>query len=93
VPIIVHTIHGPSFGQFQSGPANVFFRAAERLAARVTSHFVVVADAMKQQYLAAGIGRSEQYSRILSGFDLAPFFAAAMLISSVLDGEYYRTIS
>jgi glycosyltransferase involved in cell wall biosynthesis len=76
VPLIVHTIHGPSFGPFQGAPANVLFRAAERRAAKVTSHFVVVAHAMKQQYLAAGIGRPEQYSKILSGFDLAPFFAA-----------------
>jgi hypothetical protein len=56
VPVIIHTIHGPSFGQFQSAPANFFFRAAERRAGKVTSHFIVVADAMKQQYLAAGIG-------------------------------------
>ena len=76
VPLIVHTIHGPSFGPFQGALANLVFRAAERRAGRVTDHFVVVADAMKQQYLAAGIGRPEQYTRIFSGFDLAPFLAA-----------------
>ena len=76
VPLIVHTIHGPSFGPFQSNLANVVFRAAERRAGRVTDHFIVVADAMRQQYLAAGIGRPEQYTRIFSGFDLAPFLAA-----------------
>ncbi len=31
---------------------------------------------MTRQYLAAGIGRPEQYSRIFSGFPLAPFLAA-----------------
>src|SRR5208282_3662076 len=36
----------------------------------------VVADAMKAQYLAAGIGRPEQYSKIFSGFPLEPFLAA-----------------
>lgn len=75
VPIILHTVHGPSFGPFQAGPANRLFRAAEHRAARVTSHFIVVAEAMKQQYLAAGIGRPEQYSTILSGFPLEPFLA------------------
>src|SRR5262245_15488032 len=45
VPIIIHTIHGPSFGSFQGGLANFLFRAAERYAGRVTTHFVVVADA------------------------------------------------
>jgi len=76
VPLIVHTIHGPSFGPFQGALANLIFRAAERRAGRVTDHFVVVADAMKQQYLAVGIGRPEQYTKIFSGFELAPFLAA-----------------
>jgi len=73
VPIIVHTIHGPSFGCFQGRLANFLFRAAERYAARFTSHFIAVAQAMQQQYLAAGIGRADQYTRILSGFALEPF--------------------
>ncbi len=76
VPIIVHTIHGPSFGPFQGALANLVFRAAERRAGHVTTHFVVVANAMTKQYLAAGIGRPEQYTRVLSGFDLAPFLNA-----------------
>jgi glycosyltransferase involved in cell wall biosynthesis len=76
VPIIVHTIHGPSFGDFQGTIPNFVFTNAERLAATVTTHFVSVAQAMTRQYLAAGIGRPEQYSRIFSGFDLAPFLDA-----------------
>jgi len=76
VPIIVHTIHGPSFGSFQGMLPNMVFRRAERRAGRVTNHFVVVAEAMKEQYLAAGIGRADQYTRIFSGFNLAPFLAA-----------------
>ncbi len=75
VPIIIHTVHGPSFGPFQCPLANWLFRAAERSAARVTTHFVVVADAMKSQYLAAGIGRTDQYTRIVSGFALEPFLS------------------
>src|SRR5438270_4178303 len=73
VPVIIHTIHGPSFGAFQGALPNLMFRAAERYAAKVTSHFVVVANAMKEQYLAAGIGRENQYTRIFSGFPLQPF--------------------
>jgi len=76
VPIIVHTIHGPSFGDFQGAPANVLFRGAERFAARFTTHYVSVAEAMTRQYLAAGIGRPGQYTRIFSGFPLEPFLAA-----------------
>jgi glycosyltransferase involved in cell wall biosynthesis len=77
VPVILHTIHGPSFGRFQGLLANALFRSAERYASRVTTHFVVVAEAMKQQYLAAGIGRPEQYTKIFSGFPLKPFLSAA----------------
>lgn len=76
VPVIIHTIHGPSFGAFQSALPNLLFRAAERFAARRTTHFVSVAHAMSEQYLAAGIGRRDQYVRIFSGFPLEPFLAA-----------------
>jgi glycosyltransferase involved in cell wall biosynthesis len=76
VPVVVHTVHGPSFGPFQGWLANSVFRQAERHAARATDHFVVVADAMSRQYLDAGIGRPDQYTRIFSGFDLQPFLAA-----------------
>jgi len=77
VPIILHTIHGPSFGPFQGLFANALFRSAERHAARVTTHFVVVAEAMKQKYLSAGVGRADQFTRIFSGFPLEPFLASS----------------
>jgi glycosyltransferase involved in cell wall biosynthesis len=76
VRIIVHTIHGPSFGPFQGVLSNFGFRFAERLAGRYTTHFVVVADAMARQYQRAGIGAPSQFTRIYSGFDLQPFLAA-----------------
>ena len=76
VPILIHTIHGPSFGPFQSPLANSLFRSAERYAARFTTHFVVVAEAMRQQYLAAGIGHPDQYTKIFSGFPLEPFLSS-----------------
>ena len=76
VPFIIHTIHGPSFGSFQNSFNNSIFCAAEKYAAHSTTHFIVVADAMKTQYLAAGIGRPGQYTRIFSGFPLEPFLTA-----------------
>jgi glycosyltransferase involved in cell wall biosynthesis len=56
--------------------ANGIFKSAERRAAKVTTYFVVVADAMTRQYLAAGIGRPDQYTRIFSGFPLEPLLAS-----------------
>jgi glycosyltransferase involved in cell wall biosynthesis len=77
VPVILHHIHGPSFGPFQGPPANWIFTAAERYAAGVTTHFVCSAQAMTRLYLAAGIGRPEMYTRIFSGFPVEPFANAA----------------
>lgn len=77
VPLILHTIHGPSFGPFQGRAPNALFLAAEARAALVTTKFVVVAQAMARQYLAAGIGRPGDYVTIHSGFALKPFLAAS----------------
>jgi len=76
VPIIIHHLHGPSFGDFQGAAANWIFTAAERLAGRATDHFFCSAEAMTRRYLAAGIGRPDMYTRIFSGFELAPFLQA-----------------
>lgn len=76
IPIIIHTIHGPSFGAFQGALSNLIFKTAERSAAGATTHFITVANAMTEQYLAAGIGTPENYTRIFSGFALEPFLTA-----------------
>ena len=76
VPVIIHHIHGPSFGNFQGPLANFVFTAAEKYAAGVTTHFICSAQAMARLYLAAGIGRPEMFTRIFSGFELAPFLDA-----------------
>jgi glycosyltransferase involved in cell wall biosynthesis len=76
VPVVIHTIHGPSFGNFQGAAANLVFTAVERHAAKVTDHFIVVSEAMKQRYLAAGIGRPEMFTKIFSGYPVEPFLAA-----------------
>ncbi len=76
VPVIVHTIHGPSFGQFQGLLPNVIYLTAERIAGRVTTFFVSVADAMSRHYLAHGIGTPEKYLTVRSGFAIQPYLEA-----------------
>ena len=76
VPVIIHHIHGPSFGPFQGSLANLIFTTAEKSAARVTGHFFCSANAMTRLYLAAGIGQPEMFTRIFSGFRLEPFLTA-----------------
>jgi glycosyltransferase involved in cell wall biosynthesis len=73
VPVIIHHIHGPSFGNFQGALANFIFTAAERRAAKVTDHFFCSANAMTRLYLAAGIGKQSMFTHVFSGFNLEPF--------------------
>jgi len=76
VSVIIHHIHGPSFGPFQGNLANTVFTAAERYASKFTTHFLCTADAMTRLYLAAGIGRPDMYTRLFSGFKVEPFVSA-----------------
>lgn len=71
VPVVVHTIHGPSFYRYQNPVGNWLFRWAEQLAGEWTTQFVSVADAMTEQYQAAGI--TGKYVTIRSGMNLEPF--------------------
>ena len=73
VPAIVHTVHGPSFGPFETPARNRLYLAAERWAARRCHALVSVCDAMTEQYLAAGVGRPEQYQTVYSGMDVEAF--------------------
>jgi glycosyltransferase involved in cell wall biosynthesis len=75
VPIIVHTIHGPSFYEYQNPIGNWVFRWAEQVAGECTTQFVSVADAMTEQYLAAGIGAPDRYVTIHSGMNIDAFLA------------------
>jgi glycosyltransferase involved in cell wall biosynthesis len=67
VPVTVHTIHGPSFHDYQNPLGNWVFRWAEQVAAEWTTQFVSVADAMTAQYQAAGV--TGKYVMIRSGID------------------------
>lgn len=76
VPIVVHTIHGPSFHRYQNPVGNWLFTWAEQVAGEWTTQFVSVADAMTEQYLAAGVGTPPQYVTIHSGMNIAAFLQA-----------------
>jgi len=76
VPVIVHTIHGPSFYEFQNPIGNWLFRWAEQIAGSTTTQFVSVADAMREQYLAAGVGVANRYVTIYSGMRIDAFLSA-----------------
>lgn len=72
-PAIIHTIHGLAFTASTRRVVNDFYRLAEKATAPITTRIVCVADAMRDQSLAAHVGRREQYVTVYSGMKTEPF--------------------
>lgn len=73
VPAVVHTIHGLAFTASTSKLVNGAYKWLERRAAPISTRIICVADAMREQSLAAGIGTPEQYVTVYSGMETAAF--------------------
>jgi len=76
VPVVIHTVHGPAFYAEQGWLENTLYRRLERYAARRTSRIISVADAMTNQYVAAGVAPREKFVTIYSGMEVEPFLRA-----------------
>ena len=74
--LVIHSVHGLSFHEYQSGLLNFFYISSEKIAAAFTDHFICVGEVMKEKSLKAGIGKNAQYSVIYSGFDVQPYLDA-----------------
>ncbi len=77
-PAIIHTIHGLAFTASTNPAINWVYKTLEKNAAPITTRIVCVADAMREQSLAAGIGRPEQYVTIYSGMETGAFLQPAV---------------
>ncbi len=75
VPVIVHTVHGSPFHAYERAWRNRFYIAAERWAARRTTAFISVSDAMTDQFVAAAVAPREKFTTIYSGMEVAPFLS------------------
>ncbi len=73
VPVIIHTIHGFSFNDFQNKVKKHIFVALERGAAKFTDALIAVTSADIEKGLKRGIGKKEQYAVIHSSIDLDEF--------------------
>lgn len=76
VPVVIHTIHGLAFTASTSRLVNWVYKTLERQVAPISTKIVCVADAMRDQSLAAGVGRADQYVTIYSGMETRPFVEA-----------------
>lgn len=71
--IIIHTVHGWSFNDFQKPFLRKFYLELERLNAKFTDKIIVVSDHDKQKGLGHKIGSDERYSLLRYGIDRAQF--------------------
>ena len=76
VPIIIHTIHGLPFHPYETGLNNLLYKRLERWAARWSQKIITVADAMRDQAVAAGVAGPEKFVTIYSGMEVDTFLAA-----------------
>jgi glycosyltransferase involved in cell wall biosynthesis len=78
VRCIIHTIHGLAFHRYQPRWKNAIYIAAERFAAKRCQVIACVADAMRDQALAAGIGSRDQYVTVYSGMEVDRYLNPAV---------------
>lgn len=69
-PIIVHTLHGLAFHEYQPWWINRLWRIVKKACAGITDHFISVSDVMKDKAIAAGIARPDKFTTIFSGMEL-----------------------
>jgi len=82
IKIIIHTIHGLPFHPYQGRIANLFYVLTEKVAAKVSTRIVCVADMVTEQAVAVGIARRGMFVTIYSGMDLDAFLNSGTLRES-----------
>ena len=70
---IIHTIHGLAFTASTKAFVNFAYRMLEKWTAPITDKIVCVADSMRDQSLAGGVGKPSQYVTVYSGMEIGPF--------------------
>lgn len=75
VPVVVHTFHGHVLSGYFSRPLAQAFLRAERALARRSDALVSVSEAVRDELLALGVGRPEQWRVVPVGLDLDDLLA------------------
>ncbi|MGH2717570.1 MAG: glycosyltransferase, partial [Actinomycetota bacterium] len=74
-PILVHTFHGHVLTGYLSGPQTRALVLAERFLARRTDALISVSQQVRDELLALGIGREEQWRVVPLGLELGDLLA------------------
>lgn len=75
-PIIIHTLHGATFGNFLSPLMRQMYVFLERIGTFTCDKIICVGEDLKGRYLAKKIGPPSKYVVIYSGMNLDRFFEA-----------------
>lgn len=73
VPVVVHTVHGWGFHDFQRPYTRSFYVMLEKLMAPLTDRLIAVSRENIDRGLREGIGHHTQYRLVHSGIDIAEF--------------------
>lgn len=73
VPIVVHTVHGPSFHDRQSQMVQWTVRNIERILALGTDCIISVADTLAEELVRQGVCSPERVRTVVSGIDFERF--------------------
>ncbi|MFP4687120.1 MAG: glycosyltransferase family 4 protein [bacterium] len=73
VELIVHTIHGLPFHEYQSKPEYLLYSGLERISARISDQIQTVCDRMAEKAAAAGVKPKQGFRTVYSGMELEEF--------------------
>jgi glycosyltransferase involved in cell wall biosynthesis len=73
IRLIVHSVHGFSFNDYQPLLVRTFYILLERLTALITTAFVTVSGADREEGIRKGIFKKDDVTLIRSGIDLQQF--------------------
>jgi glycosyltransferase involved in cell wall biosynthesis len=82
--VIIHTVHGWSFNDYQPAIMRSLFLLLERVAARLCDKLIVVSDYDRQKGLSSRIGTKGKYILVRYGIDYSEFNAGAEDIRKTL---------
>ena len=73
VPIVIHSIHGFGFHDYQSRPVRSLYVRLEKMASAWTTHYIAVSRANIDTGLSLGLFTPEKVTLIRSGIEIARF--------------------
>ena len=78
LPLVLHTIHGLAFHDYQNTLLNKLYVAIEKAAGQHTDAFLTVADVMTEKSKAAGVGLDKPYTTAYSAIEEDAFLTPSV---------------